>query len=68
MLSCAGPGAVATPFYDKSEAQDMTMYDSTPYKQPLAAFGKVFIGDGRSGYSPERIGRYRPCFLIITHP
>ena len=33
------------------------MYDSTPYKAPLAAFGKLMVEDGRSGHSPECIGR-----------
>ena len=46
-----------TPIWDKSEAQDVSMYDSTPYKAPLAAFGKLMVEDGRSGHSPEHIGR-----------
>jgi len=54
---------VATPIWDKSEAQDVSMYDSTPYKDPLAAFGKLMVEDGRSGHSAEHIGRYAyaPC-------
>ena len=46
-----------TPIWDKSEAQDVSMYDSTPYKAPLAAFGKLIVEDGRAGHSPEHIGR-----------
>lgn len=56
---CAGPGAVVTPIWDKAEAQDVSMYDSTPYKSALAAFGKIMVDDGRAGHSPEHIGRYQ---------
>ncbi|CAL5221917.1 g4187 [Coccomyxa viridis] len=52
-----GPGAVATPIWDKAEAQDVSMYDDTPYKQPLAAFAKLMLEDGRSGHSTEHIAR-----------
>ena len=47
-----------TPIWDKSEAQDVSMYDSTPYEGPLAAFGKLMVEDGRKGHSPEHIGRW----------
>ena len=47
-----------TPIWDKSEAQDVSMYDDTPYKGPLAAFGKLMVEDGRKGHSPEHIGRW----------
>ena len=49
-----------TPIWDKSEAQDVSMYDNTPYKGPLAAFGKLMVEDGRKGHSPEHIGRWKP--------
>ena len=49
---------MATPIWDKAEAQDVSMYDGTPYKQPLAAFAKLMLEDGRSGHSVEKIARY----------
>ena len=48
---------MATPIWDKAEAQDVSMYDDTPYKQPLAAFAKLMLEDGRSGHSTEHIAR-----------
>ncbi len=55
--SVPGPGAVVTPIWDKAEAQDVSAYDNTPYKDALAKFAKIMLDDGRSGHSPEHIGR-----------
>ncbi len=52
------PGAVVTPIWDKSEAKDMSAYDSTPYKQPLARFSQLMLDNGRSGLTPEHVGRW----------
>ena len=57
MYYLTGPGAVATPIWDKSEAQDVSMYSATPYREPLAAFAKLMLEDGRSGHSAEHIAR-----------
>ena len=57
-----------TPIWDKSEAQDVSMYNGTPYKGPLAAFGKLMVEDGRKGHSPEHIGRWVNPSLTVLHP
>jgi NAD(P)-dependent dehydrogenase (short-subunit alcohol dehydrogenase family) len=51
-----GPGAVATPIWDKAEAQDVSAYDKTDYGQILAKWTKGFYEDGRKGLSVERLG------------
>ena len=58
-----------TPIWDKSEAQDVSMYDTTPYEGPLAAFGKLMVEDGRKGHSPELIGRWvNPSVSGFNYP
>lgn len=55
-----GPGFVATPIWDKAEKRGtVTGYEGTPYRDMV---GKIFtwsMDEGRRGYPPERIGRYR---------
>lgn len=51
-----GPGAVATPIWDKAEAQDVTMYANTDYGAILQRWTKAFYEDGRKGLSVERLG------------
>ncbi|EIE22963.1 short-chain dehydrogenase/reductase SDR [Coccomyxa subellipsoidea C-169] len=63
-----GPGAVVTPIWDKAEAQDISAYDNTPYKDALAKFAKIMLDDGRSGHSPEHIGRGIEKALTARRP
>ena len=51
-----GPGSVATPIWDKAEADDFSRYRNTDYAEILDRFSKYFIAEGRQGFSPERIG------------
>jgi NAD(P)-dependent dehydrogenase (short-subunit alcohol dehydrogenase family) len=51
-----GPGAVATPIWDKAEKADETVYANTDYAAALKKFKDYFIADGRKGLPPERIG------------
>ena len=51
---------MATPIWDKADAQDVSMYDDTPFKEPLAAFAKLMLEDGRSGHSSDHIARCIP--------
>ena len=48
---------MVTPIWDKAEAQNVSAYDGTPYKDALAKFAKIMLDDGRSGHTPEHIGR-----------
>jgi NAD(P)-dependent dehydrogenase (short-subunit alcohol dehydrogenase family) len=51
-----GPGAVATPIWDKAEQIDPAAYQQTDYGQILRRFGEYFVREGREGFPPERIG------------
>ncbi|HJZ47369.1 MAG TPA: SDR family NAD(P)-dependent oxidoreductase [Roseiflexaceae bacterium] len=51
-----GPGAVATPIWDKAEQIDVSAYAQTDYAEILRRFSTYFVGEGRKGFPPERIG------------
>jgi NAD(P)-dependent dehydrogenase (short-subunit alcohol dehydrogenase family) len=51
-----GPGAVATPIWDKAEQLDPAAYQQTDYAPILRRFGEYFVREGRAGFPPERIG------------
>jgi hypothetical protein len=60
-----GPGAVATPIWDKAERADASVYAGTDYAAPLSRM-KGFIDEGRKGLPPERIGE--TIFEALTAP
>jgi NAD(P)-dependent dehydrogenase (short-subunit alcohol dehydrogenase family) len=51
-----GPGAVATPIWDKAAQIDTAAYTHTEYADILRRFGEYFVQEGRKGFPPERIG------------
>lgn len=51
-----GPGPVSTPIWDKAEDIDSTAWQDSPFLPAMQRFRKMFLGQGRSGYPPERIG------------
>jgi NAD(P)-dependent dehydrogenase (short-subunit alcohol dehydrogenase family) len=51
-----GPGAVATPIWDKAERADDTGYARTDYAAALSAYRNRSITEGRKGLPPERVG------------
>ncbi len=51
-----GPGAVATPIWDKAEQIDIAPYRDTPYAVPLERLRAYMLGMGKNGLPPERIG------------
>ena len=51
-----GPGAVATPIWDKAEQIDIAPYRDTPYAMPLERLRAYMLGMGKNGLPPERIG------------
>jgi NAD(P)-dependent dehydrogenase (short-subunit alcohol dehydrogenase family) len=63
-----GPGAVATPIWDKAEAQDLSAYDGTHYGPALRRFTKNFYADGRNGLSVERLGAKIHRVLTMASP
>lgn len=63
-----GPGAVATPIWDKAERTDGTSYADTEYGAALVKFRDAFIAGGRRGYPPERVGEVIWRALTARHP
>jgi NAD(P)-dependent dehydrogenase (short-subunit alcohol dehydrogenase family) len=61
-----GPGAVATPIWDKAEQTDDAAYASSDFAEPLKTFKHLFIEGGRRGLPPERIGE--AIYLALTMP
>ncbi|MBP8047503.1 MAG: SDR family NAD(P)-dependent oxidoreductase, partial [Anaerolineales bacterium] len=51
-----GPGAVATPIWDKGEQADLTKYQHTEYVEAARKFQKYMVEDGRKGLPSEKIG------------
>ncbi len=51
-----GPGPVQTAIWDKAEDIDINRYADSPYRAIMERFQKMFIAQGRNGYSRERLG------------
>ena len=47
-----GPGAVATPIWDKGEAAGSAAYAATPYADAFAKFQRWIVANGRKGLPP----------------
>jgi NAD(P)-dependent dehydrogenase (short-subunit alcohol dehydrogenase family) len=72
-----GPGAVATPIWDKAEREDTGRFEGTEYAAPLRKFGAYFLKEGKAGYPPERVGavvwralsraRPRVRYAVVPH-
>lgn len=63
-----GPGAVATPIWDKAEQIDPAAYQQSDYAQILRRFGEYFVREGRKGFPPERIGETIAQALTARSP
>ena len=51
-----GPGPVKTAIWDKAEEIDIEQYAHSPYRGIMENFQKMFIAQGRRGYSQEHLG------------
>jgi len=51
-----GPGPVKTAIWDKAEEIDIAQYAHSPYRSVMENFQKMFIAQGRKGYSQEHLG------------
>jgi NAD(P)-dependent dehydrogenase (short-subunit alcohol dehydrogenase family) len=63
-----GPGAIATPIWDKAEAMDTSIYDNTEYIEAGRRIQKYMIADGRKGYPPEKVGEVTLHALTTPKP
>ena len=63
-----GPGAVKTAIWGKAEDVDITPYSNSPYFPSLKKFRDYFLSSGKTGLSPERLGRAILHALTVDSP
>ena len=63
-----GPGAIATPIWDKAEALDISPLASTPYGSALGLFKDYAVANGRKGLPPEAVGEAVKKALTVSRP
>ena len=63
-----GPGSVATPIWDKSEAAPSSHLAGTVWERPFRAFTDHMLKDGRKGLAPECIGEVVRTALTVAEP
>lgn len=51
-----GPGAIATPIWDKANEVDTAPFDNTDYAAPLAKLKAYMLDLGHKGLKPEKVG------------
>lgn len=51
-----GPGAIATPIWDKAEQIDLSPYENTDYLDAAKRIQRYMVAGGRKGYPPEKVG------------
>jgi len=63
-----GPGAVATPIWDKAEKEDISIYKDTEYARSAVEFQKYMLEVGKKGYPPEKVGEFVLHALTTSRP
>jgi NAD(P)-dependent dehydrogenase (short-subunit alcohol dehydrogenase family) len=63
-----GPGAVATPIWDKAGDAELAPFVNTPYGSALEAVRTYMIGLGRKGLKPEKLGQLVHKTLTMPRP
>ncbi|MEP6896100.1 MAG: SDR family NAD(P)-dependent oxidoreductase [Chloroflexota bacterium] len=63
-----GPGAIATPIWDKAESTDASLYENTEYVESIRFMQKYAVADGRKGYPPEKVGEVTLHALTTSKP
>lgn len=51
-----GPGAIATPIWDKAEGEDLNRFSSTPYGPMMAKVADYMVTQGKKGLPPADVG------------
>src|SRR5258708_14779445 len=62
------PGSVVTAIWDKAEAEDLSAYAKTEYRASIDRFRSYFIGEGRKGLRPQRLGEAALAALTARRP
>lgn len=52
-----GPGAVATPIWDKAEQNDLMRFSNTPYAKAIGRVVDYMLQQGRDGLPPADVGK-----------
>jgi NAD(P)-dependent dehydrogenase (short-subunit alcohol dehydrogenase family) len=63
-----GPGAVATPIWDKADQVDLSQYAATGYAGSAQRVKDYMVRDGRNGLPPERVGEVVRRVLTTPRP
>ena len=63
-----GPGAVATPIWDKGEAAGSDAYAATPYAQSFANFQRWIVANGRKGLPPAVVAETIADAIAVRTP
>lgn len=63
-----GPGAVATPIWDKADELDLSPYQHTDYIESATGFQKYAVEEGKRGYPPEKVGEVALHALSAAKP
>ncbi len=62
------PGPIATPIWDKAEAQDYTAFFKTDYREALTRLRSYMLKRGREGLPPERVAASVLRALLAPKP
>jgi short-subunit dehydrogenase len=63
-----GPGAVATPIWDKAEQADFSQFENTEYYEAGMRLMKYMVNGGKKGFPPERVGEVVLHALTTPRP
>lgn len=63
-----GPGAVATPIWDKADKVDLSLYEHTDFAEAARRLQKYMVEDGKRGYPPEKVGEVAWHALTTSKP
>jgi short-subunit dehydrogenase len=63
-----GPGAIATPIWDKAEQADLSLYTGTDYAGSAGRVHTFMIRNGKSGLPAEKVGEVVLHALTTPRP
>ncbi|BCW90245.1 hypothetical protein sos41_34130 [Alphaproteobacteria bacterium SO-S41] len=61
-----GPGAIATPIWEKADEVDVSRYANTDYAKALDAVKTYMLEIGRKGLKPEAVGKLIADALMLS--
>ncbi len=63
-----GPGAIATPIWDKADQADTSTYANTEYVESAQRVREFMVRNGRNGLPPEKVGEIVWHALTTSRP